>query len=164
MSPRSKSGLWGTVPAMDVLEAVGLGLLAGAVGTVVLTLAEKLEMRISGRESSTVPGQVGAKLTGRDPKAHPEVAERLNSVVHWSHGIAMGAVRGLLDVAGLSFLPATFLFFALVWGGDVLLYRVLGIAEMPWKWSRSELISDLWGKGIYAVATSAAYLALDKAL
>ena len=46
----------------------------------------------------------------------------------------------------------------------MLLYRALGLAEMPWKWSRFELISDIWGKGIYAVATSAAYLVLDQAL
>lgn len=148
---------------MDILGAIGLGLLAGAVGTVALTLAEKVEASISGREPSTVPGQVGAKLTGRDPNAHPEVAQRLNPVVHWAHGIVLGAVLGLLVFAGLSFLPATLVFFGLVWGGDVLLYRALGIAEMPWKWSRSELLADLWGKGIYAVATSAAFLALDGA-
>lgn len=149
---------------MDVLAAIGLGLLAGVAGTVVLTLAEKLQMRVSGREPSTVPGQVGAKLTGRDPEVHPQVAERLNPVVHWMHGIGLGAVRGLLDVAGLGFVPATAVFFVLVWGGDALLYRALGIAEMPWNWSRSDLLSDLWGKGAYAVATSAAYLALDEAL
>ena len=82
-------------------------------------------MRISGREPSTVPGQVGAKLTGRDPKTQPQVAERLNPIVHWVHGISLGAVRGLLGLAGLSFLPATGVFFLVVWGGDVLLYRVL---------------------------------------
>lgn len=76
----------------------------------------------------------------------------------------MGAVRGLLGLAGPSFLPATGVFFAVVWGGDVLLYRALGIAKMPWSWSGSELASDLWGKGVYVVATSAAFVALDAAL
>jgi hypothetical protein len=149
---------------MDALEAIGLGLLAGVVGTVALTLAEKVEIRASGRESSTVPGQVGAKLTGRDPEAHPQVAARLNPVVHWAHGISMGGVRGLLGLAGLSFLPATGVFFLVVWGGDVLLYRALGIAKMPWSWSGPELAADLWGKGVYVVATSAAFVALEAAL
>ena len=128
------------------MESSVLGLLAGVLGTVVLTVAEKIAASISGREPSTVPGQVAAKLTGRDPKTHPEVTQRLNPVVHWTHGIVLGAVVGLLALAGLSFLPATLIFFGLVWGGDVLLYRALGIAELPWKWSRSELLADLWGK------------------
>ncbi len=149
---------------MDAIGAMGLGLLAGAVGTVALTLAEKIEIQISGREPSTVPGQVGAKVIGRDPQTHPQVAERLNPVVHWAHGVSMGAVRGLLGFAGLSFLPATGVFFLVVWGGDVLLYRALGIAKLPWSWSGAELAGDLWGKGVYVVATSAAFVALDGAL
>jgi hypothetical protein len=149
---------------MDVFGAIGLGLLAGTVGTVALTLAEKIEMQISGRELSTVPGQVGAKVIGRDAQADPQVAERLNPVVHWVHGISMGAVRGLLGFAGLGFLPATGVFFLVVWGGDVLLYRALGIAKMPWSWSGPELAADLWGKGVYVVATSAAFVALDAGL
>lgn len=149
---------------MDATGAIGLGLLAGAVGTVALTLAEKIEMRISGREPSTVPGQVGAKLTGRDPQTQPQLAERLNPAVHWSHGISMGAVRGLLGYAGLGFFPATGVFFLVVWGGDVLLYRALGIAKMPWSWSGAELAADVWGKGVYVVGTSAAFVALDGAL
>ena len=58
---------------MDALGAIGLGLLAGTVGTVALTLAEKVEMQISGRELSTVPGQVGAKVIGCDPSADQQL-------------------------------------------------------------------------------------------
>ena len=97
---------------MEILEAVGLGLAAGAIGTIVLTLAEPIEMKVTGREPSTVPGQVGAKLAGRDPDADADAAlvERLNPIVHWGHGVGLGAVRGLLDVAGLGPLAATLVF------------------------------------------------------
>jgi hypothetical protein len=71
-------------------------------------------MRMTGRESSTIPGQVGAKLTGRDPQTHPAVVQRLNPIVHWIHGISLGAVRGLLDFAGLGALAATLVFYPLV--------------------------------------------------
>jgi len=50
---------------MAIVEAVGLGLAVGVVGTIALTIAETVEMRITGRESSTIPAQVGAKLSGR---------------------------------------------------------------------------------------------------
>nr|WP_167519160.1 hypothetical protein [Streptomyces chryseus] len=38
---------------MNVALALGLGLAAGAAGTVVLTLSETVEQRLTGRESPT---------------------------------------------------------------------------------------------------------------
>jgi hypothetical protein len=111
---------------VDILEAVGLGLAAGAIGTVVLTLAEMAEMKLTGREPSTVPGQVGTKLSGRDPETNVSLVKRLNPIVHWGHGIGLGAVRGLLDAAGLRPLTATLVFYPLVFGGDAAVYRCSG--------------------------------------
>ncbi len=149
---------------METLQAVGIGLAAGAIGTVALTLAERIEMKLTGREPSTVPGQVGAKLAGRDPNENAELVERLNGPVHWGHGIGLGAVRGLLDPAGLGPLAATLVFYPLVWGGDTALYRALGIADVPWRWDRADLLRDLYGKGVLAFATSGAYILLRKLL
>ena len=146
---------------MRFADAVGRGLVAGGIGTVALTLAENAEIRLTGRQPSTVPGQVGVKLLGRDPQTEPEFVQRLSPIVHWSHGIALGGVRGLLDVVGLGRLTATLVFVPLVWGGDAGLYRALGIADAPWRWKRSELLTDLFGKSVLAVATSLAYIALD---
>ncbi len=149
---------------MEILRAAGLGIVAGAVGTAVLTIAERAEMAMTGREPSTVPGQVGAKLAGREVESNAALVERLNPVVHWGHGIAMGAVRGLLDVAGLKPASATLAFYPLVFGGDAALYRALDIAPEPWRWTRAELATDLFGKGVLAFATSATYIALDRQL
>jgi hypothetical protein len=76
----------------------------------------------------------------------------------------MGAIRGLLGLAGLGALAATVLFFLIVWGGDVVLYRTLGIAPMPWRWTGQELVTDLFHKGIYALATSLTFELLRSAL
>ena len=138
-------------------RATALGMVAGAVGTVAMTISERLEMSLSGRAPSTVPGQVGAHLVpGADPAAAADVA-RLNGPVHWGHGIAMGALRGVLDVAGLHGPAATAAHFALVWGGDAALYRTLGIADVPWRWGGDELGADLLHKGVYAAVTGAVY-------
>lgn len=136
-------------------------MVAGAIGTVALTLAERAEMAVTGRRASTFPGQVGAKLSGRDPASSPELVEKLNAVVHWSHGIALGPVRGLLGRAGLGPVAATLAFVPMVWGGDAALYRALGLAPEPWRWSRAELATDLFGKSVLAVTTSLAYSLLD---
>ena len=140
-----------------IARAAALGMVAGAVGTVAMTITQRLEMSLSGRAPSTVPGQVGASLVpGADPAVPADVA-RLNGPVHWGHGIAMGALRGVLDVAGLQGPAATAAHFALVWGGDAALYRALGIADVPWHWSGDELGADVLGKGVYAVVTGAVY-------
>jgi hypothetical protein len=147
--------------AASPLAAAARGMLAGAVGTAAMTVSERLEMSLTGREASTVPGQVGAHLLpGSDPASRTDVA-RLNGPVHWVHGITMGALRGVLDVAGLQGPRASAAHFALLWGGDAALYRVLGIADLPWRWSTDELASDLLHKGVYAAVTGAVYDALD---
>ena len=140
-----------------LLRGLVRGMAAGAVGTVALTMAEQLDMKVTGRKSSAVPGQVGAHLLpGRDPHSAVDVTS-LNTSVHWVHGISMGALRGVLDAAGVRGPAATAAHFALLWGGDAALYKALGLAEWPWKWSGSELASDVISKGVYAVVTGVVY-------
>lgn len=137
------------------------GMVAGLVGTAAMTLTERLEIAISGRPSSTVPGQVGSHLIpGKDPASTTDV-QGLNAPVHWAHGVSMGAVRGLLDSAGLTGPAATAAHFALLWGGDATLYTTLGVADAPWHWSAGELASDLLHKGFYAVVTGEVYDSLS---
>ena len=148
---------------MSVAGVVGRGLAAGAVGTVALTLAEKAEMKLTGREPSTVPGQVGARLAGHDPQADVDLVRRLNPIVHWAHGISMGVVRASLDAAGMSRRSASVAFFPILWGSDAALYATLGIAPPPWRWSPRDLATDVYGKGVLAFATSGAYVAIRRA-
>jgi hypothetical protein len=72
----------------------------------------------------------------------------------------MGALRGVLEQAGLRGLPAGAAHFALLWGGDALLYRALGIADVPWRWNSDELASDLLHKAVHAAVTGAVYDAM----
>lgn len=144
----------------ELFGALTRGMLAGAVGTIAMTLSERLEMAVTGREASQVPGEVAAHLLpGRHPEAASDV-EQLNSPMHWAHGISMGAARGLLDAGGMRGPTATAAHFALLWGGDAMLYRALGVADAPWRWSGDELAADLLHKGVYAVVTGAVYDAL----
>ncbi len=146
-----------------LLGAVSRGMVAGTVGTTAMTVSQRLEMAVTGRPGSQVPGQVGAHLVpGKNAGSDADVAQ-LNSAVHWTHGIAMGAVRGALDGAGLNGPRASLAHFALVWGGDAALYRGLGIAELPWRWSAADLATDMAHKGVYAAVTGATYDALTSA-
>ncbi|MDP8943446.1 MAG: hypothetical protein M3N16_04925 [Actinomycetota bacterium] len=137
--------------ASRAAAAVGGGLVAGLVGTASMTLAQAIEMRVTGREPSDVPGQVGSRLLGIDN------TETLSRAVHWGHGLLGGAVRGGLALVGTSGPRAAVAHGATLWAADAALYWALGIAPAPWRWSRAELATDLLHKGLYAAVTSASY-------
>lgn len=137
--------------ASRATAAIGSGLVAGLIGTASMTLAQAIEMRVTGREPSDVPGQVGSRLLGI------ENSEALSWGVHWAHGLFGGAVRGGLDLVGASGPGAAMAHGATLWGTDAALYWVLGIAPAPWRWSRAELATDLLHKGLYAAVTSVSY-------
>lgn len=65
-----------------LVGAIGRGLISGAVGTVAMTLSEQLEMAVTGRDASQVPGKVGAHLLPGKHPAAPSDVERLNGPVH----------------------------------------------------------------------------------
>jgi hypothetical protein len=144
----------------NIAGAVGRGIVAGVAGTAALTLSEKIEQSFTKRQTSMVPAEVGAKVTGVEPESEADAA-KLNWAVHWSHGVTMGAVRGLLGATSLSATTASVLHLPLVWGGDAALYATLGVAPAPWKWGGQELATDLWHKGVLSVVTSLTFIALD---
>ena len=121
-----------------------------------MTAAQTIEMRISGRPPSMVPGHVASKLLGLDPK-DDEALARISMRMHWAHGMTHGLVRAAIGRSGLRGPAAAAAHFALMWPGDAILYKVLGIAPWPWKWSLEELAPDVLHKGLFVVATSAAY-------
>ncbi|MDQ4010103.1 MAG: hypothetical protein M3228_05255 [Actinomycetota bacterium] len=135
-------------------RAIVKGVLAGLAGTAVMTVAQRLEISVTGRRPSTVPGQVAAQLLGH---SEPDIAARLNVPTHWAHGAAMGPLRGALAAMGLRGVTGSAVFFAMMWASDAMLYRALGIADRPWHWSRTELATDIGHKALYALVTGIAY-------
>ena len=83
----------------DVAGAVGKGLFAGLAGTAAMTLSQQIEMKFSGREPSTGPGDMVADLLGVEPKGQKE-RESFSNLVHWTWGSAWGVPRGLIALAG----------------------------------------------------------------
>lgn len=141
--------------------ALARGAAAGLAGALVMTAAQAAEMRVTGRKASMVPAKVGMKLLRVHPRRRGPGRERLNWAVHFGHGVAMGTVRGAMGAAGARGPAGGAAYFAALWGGDVMLYQALGIAGPPWRWSVSELATDVGHKAIYAATTSAVYEALD---
>jgi len=63
---------------------------------------------------------------------------------------------------GLRGLKGFLTFFAMIWTGDALLYRVLSIADWPWRWTRAELATDVGHKALYALVTNSSYNSLSQ--
>ena len=144
---------------LQTLAAIAKGMAAGLVGTAAMTASERIEMAITGREASDVPGQVGAKLLRRQPETAAEM-QRLSTQVHWAHGILVGGLRGVLERAGVEGPAASVAHFAALWGGDATMYATLGLAPPPWNWEQEALAVDLLHKGVYAAVTGVVYDAL----
>ena len=142
--------------ASTVVGAMGKGALAGVAGTAAMTASEAVEMRLTGREPSDVPAHVGERLSGYTP-ADEAAHQRVNTGVHWGHGVLNGSLRGLIGLTGASGAAAAALHFGAVWGTDAALYRTLGIAPPPWAWERAALGTDVLHKGVYAVVTGVVY-------
>jgi hypothetical protein len=138
------------------MKGFATGALAGLIGTAAMTAAQAAEMRVTGRPPSMVPGRVASKLLRLKPEGD-EALSRISLRMHWAHGVTQGTARALVGRLGLEGPAAAAAHFTLMWGGDAMLYKVLGISPWPWRWSLEELAPDVLHKGFYAVVTSAAY-------
>ncbi len=145
---------------MDVLQTLLIGLAAGAIATVIFTIVEYLEMAVTGRPASLVPGQVLVAVTGGDPQAEKARARKLNLPVHFMHGTALGVVLAALSLLDLSAVLTTVIFYGVVLGGDWMLYMLLGVTQPPWRWSAADMTRELGLKAIFAAAVGIVFYTL----
>lgn len=145
----------------DTASAVGKGLFAGAIGTVAMTASSTLEAKLRDRGSSSAPADAAGKVLGVQPRDEAGKA-RFSNIVHWGYGTSWGAVRGLIDVAGLEGAKANAAHFAAIWGSAQAMLPALDVAPPPWKSPPEELGIDAFHHIVYATATGVAYAALDR--
>lgn len=145
----------------DIAAAVGKGLFAGAAGTVAMTVSSTLEAKLRQRGSSSAPADAAGKVLGVQPRDEAGEA-RFSNVVHWSYGTSWGAVRGLLDSAGLHGTKALAAHFVAIWGSAQIMLPSLDVAPPPWETEPKEIAIDAFHHAVYATATSLAFVALER--
>jgi hypothetical protein len=82
------------------MNAMRGGLFAGAAGVAAMTLAEKIEQKVTRRPNSYVPAHTLERLLGLTEKPD-EDRLWLNWTMHWGQGILLGAVRGVMAERGV---------------------------------------------------------------
>ncbi len=133
-------------------KSLGWGLVAGAVGTTVMTLGEKLEQRYTRRPNSFVPAHTLERLLGL-PRKPDRKRQGLNWAMHWGQSILVGALRGLMAARGLRGVRGSALFTGVRLATDQTLENATGVGAPPWTWPRDELVIDVLHKAVYAFTT-----------
>ncbi|MBQ0893540.1 hypothetical protein KBX37_10615 [Micromonospora sp. U56] len=137
-----------------IKRAVWQGLVAGLAGAAVMTAAEKLEQRVTGRPDSHVPARVLARLTGL-PEAPTRQPRWRNLAMHYGQGALVGVVRSIMAQAGLRGAWASGMFTVVRLTNDQILENATGVGAPPQTWPRGELTVDVLHKSIYGFATGA---------
>ena len=145
----------------EIAASVGKGLFAGVAGTAAMTVSSTLEMKIRDRQASNTPAKAAGKVLGVEPTGESEQA-RFSNLVHWGYGTSWGAVRGLIDAAGLEGKEAAAAHFLALWGSEQVMLPALGVAPPFWQWGAKEVAIDAFHHLVYAGATGVAYVALDR--
>ena len=147
--------------ATTVANSIGKGIVAGVVGTAAMTVSSTVEAKLRGRAPSGAPARATAKVLGIK-EFEDEIAEaRFNDISHWGYGTSWGVLRGLLDAAGLSPRAATAAHGAAIYGAAQVTLPALDIAPPSVFWGKEEVAIDAFHHLVYAVATGAAYAALN---
>ncbi|MCA1702109.1 MAG: hypothetical protein LC808_02100 [Actinobacteria bacterium] len=135
-------------------RALWQGVVAGAVGVVVMTLGEKVEQHLTSRPDSHVPARVLQRLPGRKERSHRQSLP-VNWAMHFGQGILLGVLRSVMAHAGLRGPWASAKFAVIRLTNDQILENATGVGAPPPTWPRAELVVDLLHKAVYAFATGA---------
>jgi|GEM_PF-408666 len=142
---------------------LGIGLVAGLVGTAAITVSQLIEMRIRGRKPSTTPLKAVAKVFA----FHPDDAAaetRLSTLVHWGYGTTWGAARGLMTVFGLRGPWADVLHWGAVQGTALVMLPGLKVAPPVREWGAKDILVEGLHHAVYATAVGLTSDALCRSL
>jgi hypothetical protein len=136
--------------------AVGKGLIAGAVGAGAITLAQALEMRITGRRPMSAPAQATAKLLGIQPDS--EMSQRkFAMLIHFIYGIAFGLARTLMRLIGLRGKVASTLHWVALTATTFHLLPYLRLAPPLKEWGTQKIATEALLNIPYAVMAGLTY-------
>jgi hypothetical protein len=150
-----------TATIAKVASGIGIGIVAGLVGTAVMTAAQMIEMKISGRESSDTPYKALKKTFGVEAQTE-EDKEFLNNVTHFAYGTTWGIPRGLLATFGAKGVTGTSAHFSAVWGTELSVLPAMDVMQPVTEWKPKAIAEDAMFHAVYAAAAGITADALAK--
>lgn len=142
-----------------LVKTLGIGLVAGLVGTAAITASQMVEMRLRGRKPSKSPAKAAEKVLHLSPQDEATESQ-LNTAVHWAYGTSWGLFRPAVGALGVTGWPATALHFAAIQGTGMVMLPGLDVAPPVKDWGAEEIAVEMLHHAVYAVAAGLAYEAL----
>lgn len=146
-----------------VRKALLQGAIAGAAGTAVMTLGEKLEQALTGRPDSSVPAHTLERLLGLRERPDSERIAR-NLIMHFGTGILAGAIRGLMSRGGARGFKGFMTFLGVRMAMDQLLETSTAVGAPHDELPLDERWIDKGHKAVYALVTGVIADALIEAV
>ncbi len=165
------------------LGAAARGLVAGAIGTAFMTIAQELTAKLQGSgddgeqqgpeqsqpedpwQQASAPAKVAKRISEGvfQHEVSPDRISLLTHGMHWSYGTGWGAVYGLAQATiHAPTLRHGLLFGTGVWAMSYVELVPMGLYEPPWKYSPSAIATEVGYHLVYGTATAAAYSLLDR--
>lgn len=139
-----------TATMAQVAAGTGIGIIAGLVGTVVMTAAQMIEMQFSGRKPSDTPYKAVKKTFGIETKTD-EAKELVSNLTHFAYGTTWGIPRGLMATFGINGIAGTTMHFGALWGTELSLLPAMDVMEPVTTWKSKAIAEDALFHGVYAI-------------
>lgn len=144
-----------------VAAGIGIGIISGLAGTLVMTAAQMIEMKISGRKPSDTPYQAVKKTFGIEAQSEKD-KELVSNVTHFAYGSTWGVPRGLMAAFGTNGVAGTSAHFGAVWGTELGMLPAMDVAEPVTTWGPKAIAEDAMFHAIYAITAGITADALAK--
>ncbi len=139
--------------------AIGIGVMAGIVGTAAITVSQAIEMKIDGREPSSAPIDAASKVLDIEPDSEENKA-KVSQQIHWAYGTSWGIARGLISLTGLKGWKATLVHFGAIWGTAMVMLPSLDVAPPATEEDAKTVSIDGLHHAVYAIAAGLAFDAI----
>ena len=147
---------------MDLPALLITSFIAAFLGTLVMTVSQEIEIRINKRPISYTPALAVFKILHINFHILSQRAEIFWSyAVHFLYGTFWGfplAFFYLYDF--INFIPVVVTFFLIVLLQGWIVLPFLGIVGPPWTWGTKAILTEVFHKSVYALATVAFFLFL----
>lgn len=145
----------------ELAGAIGKGLIAGAAGTLAITLSQMIEMKITKRKPSETPAEAAEKVLEIKPETE-EDKQQFSQMVHWTYGTSWGIMRSVLSLLGLNGLPATAIHFATIYSTALIMPSSLKVAPPLKEWNAKEFVTDALHHAVYVIVAGLVFDAMSE--